>query len=132
MIAIKRNKWFCLIAMFLVLCVNNTVSVFGENTKINGKLQIDLEAAESGIDLENVSFKVQKVANLKDGKYVLLEAYKKTSVDLNNLDSSEHMEMAANKLKEIDVNPDFVLKMDCWSLWKKLNVIVNNMLDSIK
>lgn len=76
-----------------------------------GSIKISLPDTSTNSDKSNVKFSISKVADIVNGEYVLLEQYKSSGVDLNNLNSANDLEMAANQLQKAEIT-DFTLVTD--------------------
>lgn len=80
---------------------DNAGSSKDDVTPINkGSIKITLSDTGKGNSKGGVKFSLSKVANIVNGKYELLENYSSSGVDLNNLKSSNDLDIAANLLKE--------------------------------
>ncbi|WWU63266.1 hypothetical protein QJR26_09500 [Clostridium baratii] len=66
-----------------------------------GSIKISLENTNSGDSKEGVKFSLSKVADVVDGQYKILDKYKSSKVDLNNLKNSNDLDLASNMLKKV-------------------------------
>ena len=83
----------CLLA-FLVL-MSNFIPTFALN---KGSITIRLEEAGIYTSVENVEFKLYKIADIKDGIYEFIDTYQELSIDLNSLETSKELDEASNLL----------------------------------
>jgi len=79
---------------------NNTISKEDIKT-YKGSIKVSLSDMGGKNDKSNVKFALSKVAEIKNGEYKLLEGYKATGVDINDLKSSNDLEIAANLLQKV-------------------------------
>lgn len=79
--------------------------------KEKGSITIELTDGKSGTSKQNVEFALTKVADLKDGFYVMDSAYESQGIDLNNIKNASDLEEAATKLTDV-VGKDTVGKTD--------------------
>ena len=64
-----------------------------------GNIHISLTDGKKGTKKEGVEFSYIKVADWKDGSYELTEQFEASKVDLNQIETAEQLEEAAEKLK---------------------------------
>lgn len=89
-----------------------------EDSYTYGSIEIQLEASETAKDLANVQFGINQVADLVDGEYVLINEFKDSGVDLNNLSTSEDLQKAANKLTGMANTPEATITTNANGLAK--------------
>lgn len=83
--------------------------VSGDNMLLSGKeipikkgsIKISLSDTVNKNNKGNVKFSLSKVADVVDGQYKILDKYKSSEVDLNNLKNSNDLDLAANLLKKV-------------------------------
>lgn len=68
------------------------------NVREKGSIEIELTDGGENISKEDVVFRYAKVADIKDGQYVLKEQYKNCGVDLNQISYAKELDEAAEKL----------------------------------
>lgn len=68
------------------------------NVREKGSIEIELTDGGENISKEGVVFRYAKVADIKDGQYVLKEQYKNCGVDLNQISYAKELDEAAEKL----------------------------------
>lgn len=79
----------------------------GENTSSNkitskrGSLKITLPDIGGKNDKGNVKFALSKVADIKDGEYKLVDTYKDVDISLNDIKTSNDLEIASNLLQKV-------------------------------
>lgn len=66
-----------------------------------GSIKISLPDTTEKLDKGNVKFSLSKVADIVKGKYEITENYKSVDVDLNELKSSNDLDIAANLFKKV-------------------------------
>lgn len=76
-----------------------------------GSISIKLEDTEDKSSKSNVKFAMTKVADIEDGEYHLTDIFKATNIDLNNIKTSNELELVAQKLTKI-ASPDHELVTD--------------------
>lgn len=92
-----RNKQK--ISFVLAVCVIfllNAMPVSAASQPGKGSIEIILTEGDIGTSKQGVTFEWAKVADLEDGQYVMLEKYK--NVDLNDIEHSEELDAAAQKV----------------------------------
>lgn len=89
----SRKKIFLSFAAIITILIQ-PVSVFAAE-ELKGSIQIMLEDGGLGTSKKNVQFAYAKVASLIDGKYDLLEKYKKLKIDLNHIQYAEELDASA-------------------------------------
>lgn len=94
----SRKKTF-LFFMAMIAILIQPVSVFAAEEP-KGSIQIMLEDGGIGTSKENVKFEYARVANFADGKYDLLEKYKKLDIDLNRLQYAEELDASAQAINK--------------------------------
>lgn len=80
---------------------NNSTTSQEEVISHKGSIKISLSDMGGKNDKSNVKFALSKVAEIKDGEYKLLDDYKSSGVELNDLSSSNDLEIAANLLQKV-------------------------------
>lgn len=93
----------------MILAVYSLPVAAGENT---GSIYLHLETAGKLKGSEDYSFAVKKVADIKNGKFVLSEAYAEAAVDINNISKASELEKTIDILKKIDTKADHMIKID--------------------
>ena len=68
-----------------------------------GNIHISLTDGKNGNEKEGVEFSYIKAADWKDGSYELTEQFEASKVDLNQIETAEQLEEAAQKLKHSPV-----------------------------
>lgn len=82
------------------------------NEKEKGSISIQLQKSKNDVSLANVKFGITKVADLDKGEYVLLKDYKDVNVDINNIDTANNLDSAANKFNNLVKTPDKTITTD--------------------
>lgn len=72
-------------------------AVYAEGTE-DGSIRIVLEEGCTGTSKEGVVLSCTKTADIKEGVFCLIEAYRGSGVDLNQIEYAEEMEYAAQQL----------------------------------
>lgn len=80
---------------------NNSTISKEEFISTKGSIKISLSDMKGKNDKSNVKFALSKVADVVDGEYKLLDNYKSSGVELNDLESSNDLEIAANLLQKV-------------------------------
>ena len=80
-----------------------------------GSISIYLEDGGKNTSIEGIEFKLVKVANLVDGKYVLEDEFSDVDIDINNLETADLLSGSASKLSSI------VTKNNISGITKKTN-----------
>ena len=93
---------------------NETVdsALKAEDSERFGSISIQLEETKNKDPRGKVKFSIAKVADVIDGEFVLTEAYKKSNIDLNAIESANELEMAAAALAEIEGERNFIITND--------------------
>lgn len=96
----KSRKKFkiCILTVSLLLFAFS-VTAFAKEEK--GSIEIQLTDGGPNTHKENVCFQWSQVANVIDGKYELLDKYKDTNINLNELKYANDLEKAAKTLAKI-------------------------------
>lgn len=63
-----------------------------------GSIQVELTDGKAGTEKSNIKISCQKVADIVQGEYVLIEEYEHVEVDLNAIETSNDLKDAAEKL----------------------------------
>ena len=63
----------------------------------SGLIQVKLTETEDGIQKEGVGFQCIKIADIKNGEYVLVEEYQNSEININEIYTAEDMEEATKK-----------------------------------
>lgn len=66
-----------------------------------GSIKISLPDTSKNASKEGVKFSLSKVADVVDGEYKLLDDYKPSGVSINDIKTSNDLEIAANMLKKV-------------------------------
>ncbi len=90
-----------LVVFILVFSVGyvskNTVNA-EETKKAKGSITVYLEESRNEAGNTDVALKLVKAGELADGKYVLLDEFKACSIDLNELETADKMQKAAESI----------------------------------
>ncbi len=77
-----------------------------------GSISLTLTDGKPGTSKAGISFSCVKVADVIDGKYVLLEPYKLEGLDLNDLENAEELEIAASNIAKFVDEENLSAKTD--------------------
>lgn len=92
----KHKIVLALLAVFFFITISAT-DIFAFEEK--GKINIYLEESKNSTSLNDVEFKLIKVANLKNGKYNYIEELDSLNLaDLNNLNTADALKSASNEI----------------------------------
>ena len=102
------GKIFLPIILAMIFCCSLTAFAYQNitlservneiNVREKGSIEIELTDGGENISKEDVVFRYAKVADIKDGQYVLKEQYKNCGVDLNQISYAKELDEAAEKL----------------------------------
>ena len=84
--------------MFLSLICSVSVYASTDNTATKGSIQIILTDGDIGTSKENVKFEYAKIAEVIDGRYVMLDDYE--NINLNELKTAAELDDAAQNINE--------------------------------
>lgn len=90
--------FFCSLTAFANQNITLSERVNEINVREKGSIEIELTDGGENISKEGVVFRYAKVADIKDGQYVLKEQYKNCGVDLNQISYAKELDEAAEKL----------------------------------
>lgn len=79
-----------------------------------GSITIKLQDTDNNLSKKDVSLAVTKVADVEGGEFKLKEAFESSEMDLNNIQNTNELEVAATKLSKIVTadNADEILTTD--------------------
>lgn len=97
----RKTIKMCMLTVILLLAFSVTAFAKEET----GSIQIKLTDGGPNTYKENVKFTWSQVANIVDGKYELLNQYKHTNVNLNEIKYADDLEKAAQTLSKV-ATPD--------------------------
>ncbi len=87
-----------------------TVSDNSEQTTVdtgqNGIMRIQLVSGSKPLRQKQVRMTVRKIANMKNGTFVLCEPYQKLNIDLNQLSTAREQEQTAAKAASVSLSQD--------------------------
>lgn len=105
-----KKKISFLLTLFLVCAgflmpISAEETVIPTETGITGSITIKLTDTVSGHFKSGVKFGLTKVADLKDGEYVMLSDYESSGVDFNAINKANDLETASRELRKL-VEPE--------------------------
>lgn len=89
-----------LAAMFSIPVLAKESVFTTEESGQSGRIMIRLEDTSDNLPKENVQITVAKIAESRNGKFLLYDEYANTEIDLNNIQNANELKSAATKLEE--------------------------------
>lgn len=102
------KKLACVISV-MALSIIPIHTVFAEQD--TGSITLTLGQGQDLTSVEDVEISCSKVADLVNGEYILLDEFKDTNVDLNNIKTAEELQESAEKLQDL-VKNDYIQHSD--------------------
>lgn len=96
------------IIMIVTVPMNVRANVLDDE---KGSITLTLGQGQDLTSVEDVEISCSKVADLIDGEYILLDDFKDTDVDLNNIETAEQLQETAEKLQDL-VKDDYIQYSD--------------------
>ena len=105
----KRNKIVCIMTLSLLslCCIRPVIAQealpqpMDPSTQEKGGVHVELEATQDKLSREGVGLSLAYVATIKEGSYQLTEDYSSANVDLNDIESAEGLQEAADTLQPL-------------------------------
>lgn len=98
------KKLACVISV-MALSIIPIHTVFAEQD--TGSITLTLGQGQDLTSVEDVEISCSKVADLVNGEYILLDEFKDTNVDLNNIKTAEQLQQATKQLQDL-VKNDYI------------------------
>ncbi len=102
------KKISCLLAIMIVLVAGSAEVSAAEQTEDDriamenvGSITIQLADTEDGTPKENVKFAIEKVADVINGEFVVVEEYEDLEIDFNAIETAEELSLVSEKLSEV-------------------------------
>ncbi|MDY5232078.1 MAG: SpaA isopeptide-forming pilin-related protein [Faecalicoccus sp.] len=77
-----------------------------------GSIHITLGDTEDNLPKNDVEFGLVEIADVINGEYVMQEPYDQSNVEINNIQTANELEMAADTLKDYVTEPDQISRTD--------------------
>lgn len=104
----KRNKIVCIMTLSLLsLCCIKPIQAQEIELKPDpsvqekGSIHVELEETKDRLSREGVELSLSRVADIKDGSYVLDDLYRSADVDMNDIKTAQGLQEAADTLQPL-------------------------------
>lgn len=108
----KRNKIVRIMTLLLLsLCCIKPIQAqeieLKPDPSVQGKgsIHVELEETKDRLSREGVELSLSRVADIKDGSYVLDDLYRSAGVDMNDIKTAEGLQEAADTLRPLVKSP---------------------------
>ena len=108
----KRNKIVCIMTLSLLsLCCIKPIQAQeielkpDSSVQEKGSIHVELEETKDRLSREGVELSLSRVADIKDGSYVLDDLYRSADVDMNDIKTAQGLQEAADTLRPLVKRP---------------------------